>query len=437
MAPFVARLKGRVKDLSLLRLQPLLTGWFRPFIQRGSLQANGELRLPEGIFLGSARIGNFAAAPPDDKDQDILRCQQANSQEITVDFRSGIVRSAAVTLNQPFAAWTLTGKGSSSPEGLWNLSWTKADDKPRLAIDRVVIRDGELAFSDPGASPPYAATATAVAGSIASLTSTADSRSRITLAGQIEQASFSVQGTLQPFAEESASEIQVELHDFPIVSLSPYLRKQLGYQLAGGTLDLTASLHLTDGHLQATNHLQVAGITLGDVLDRSSRLPLTFALLANRNDRIDLDIPVTGDPRDPAFSYREELRRPLRNLLLRTAVSPFSFLAAAAPNAGLQEYLSFPQGGANLTPRIEKQLQALARVLTDRPQLKLVLRGFAGSKDRQAIKARKEAEEKVRKLAREAQQTGKLTAAYGKEEIRLPSSPPVSGSTPRRIEVND
>ncbi|MDA8163706.1 MAG: hypothetical protein M0017_01550, partial [Desulfobacteraceae bacterium] len=102
--------------------------------------------------------------------------------------------------------------------------------------------------------------------------------------------------------------------------------------------------------------------------------------------RITLDIPVSGEIGAPGFSYRNELRRSLRNLLLRTAVAPFSILAAAAPGAKLQESVTFPPGQAEVSPEMAKELEPLVRVMAERPLLNLVLRGFAGDRDRQAGK---------------------------------------------------
>lgn len=435
-APFDAQLTAQVKGLSLLHLQPLFHGWFRPNIRKGTLQAHGKLHLPAGIFQGSASINGLVATLDN---TEVLRCQQAASPKLTIDFRSGTISASAATIDQPFATWALADKDGASLNELWHLSWATAAGKPRLALDQVEIHRGALAFSDLAASPPYAATIAAVSGSIAPFTSTAGARSQFALTGRIDQAGLSAQGTTQPFADQPTAEIKGDVQDFPLIALSPYLKKQLGYRLAGGTLDLAASVHLAKGHLQATNHLQATGLALGQPVDSTIPLTLTVALLTDRNNHIELDIPVAGETADPDFSYRDDLRGALRNLLLRTAVSPFSLLAAVSPNGGLEHYLAFLPGRAELNPADKKQLQILARVMTERPRLKLVLRGFAGDQDRQALKAKKKAEKKERQQAQEAQQASKLTAAYGREETRLaatPAAPAAPPPPPRPIKIS-
>jgi hypothetical protein len=433
--PFVARLQCVLEDLALQRLRPLFSGWFRPTIKAGVLGARGEIRLPGPVFQGAAQIDQFAASLDQ---KEILRWHRAASDNLTVQFSSGTLQAKKVFLQQPFAAWILADRSGSTPTDLFDLSWT-AGNTPRLGLEQLTLAEGELAFTDPAASPPYSIRISGVAGTIDSLVSTVEGNSRLSLEGRdAKGASFALRGAFNPFGSRPVAEFTAEVRDFQLADLSPYLSHQLGYRLAGGTIALNGSLHLDQQQLRATNRLQVTGLQLGEQLASGSHLPVALALLTNRERRVDLDIPISGPVTAADFSYREELRRAVRHLLLKSAVSPFSVLMESTSSPALQEYFIFPPGRADLTPAVQNQLQHLAAVLLERPRLRLVLHGFAGDdNDREAIRTRRQAEERIRLLAREAQVSDKLATAYGREENT--SLPP--GTTampePRQIVIPD
>jgi outer membrane protein OmpA-like peptidoglycan-associated protein len=433
--PFTANLGCRTEELSLTSLRPLFSGWFRPTIEAGVLRIDGEFRLPGPHFQGAVEISQFAAAL---EQKEILRWQQATASDLTVQLAAGTLQAGDIFLRQPFVDWTLAGKGGSSLADLFDLSWTTDKQSPRLAIGQLELAAGELAFADLAASPPYHTRVSGIKGTIGPLISTGDSSSRIDLTGSNhDHATFVLRGTLEPFGEEATADLNMEVRQFALAPLSPYLSGILGYRLAGGTIDLMAALDLNRHQLQATNRLRVAGLRLNEQLDRASRLPLTLALHTNQTNHLELDLPVSGHTGDPDFSYREELRRALRHLLLKTAVSPHSLLEPMTPTGVLQEFLTFSPGQAELNPENRQQLQQLTEILGKRPRLQLLLHGFADAEyDRPALKKRLEATEKVRQLAREAQLTQKISTAYSREEIPSPAQA-AAGPESRSILVTD
>jgi hypothetical protein len=430
LRPLAARLACRAEDLSLIKLRPLFNGWFRPTIEAGVLGIDGEFRLPGPLFQGSVKISQFAASLEQKK---ILSWQQAVSSNLTVQLSAGTLQADSISLQQPFVAWSLTGKHGSSLAELFDLSWTAGHRIPRLAIGQLQFESGELTFTDLAALPTYHTRVSGIEGTIAPLVSTGDRASRIDLTGSNSgQATFALRGTLEPFAEQATADLKMEVRQFELPPLAPYLTGVLGYRVRGGTIDLIAALDLNRHQLQATNRLRVTGLALGEQLDRASHLPLTLALHTNQANHLELDLPISGHTGDSGFSYREELRRALRHLLLKTAVSPFSLLEPMTPAGALQEYLTFAPGQAELNQENRKQLQLLAEILVRRPHLQIVLHGFADAEyDRPALGNKLEATKKVRQLAREAQLNQKVSTSYGREEFTSqPPAPAIPESRP-------
>jgi hypothetical protein len=434
LQPLTANLSCRIDGLFLPSLNPLVSGWFRPEVETGILQADGEINLPNRTFRGSASISQFAASL---EQKEIFRWQGANLSDLTLDFAAGALHAENIFLQQPFVNWAVAGRSGSNLAGLFDLSWTREDDTPRLKIGRLTLESGELAFTDLGASPPYRNKVSEITGTIGPLVSSGTSLSHIDLTGRSnDQAVLLLRGVFEPFAQSEA-ELQIEARQVALAPLAPYVSDTIGYRLTGGNLDLLTAVTLKRQQLQGANRLSINGLQFGQQLDRTSRLPLAVALHTDKEGHLEIELPVSGHAGNPDFSYREELRRAIRHLLLKTAISPYSFLENVAPAGTLQEHLIFTPGQAELTPENRKQLQHLAEVLGKRPRLGIVLHGFADDEtDRSAIRNKRGTTARIRHPARALPTTQNFHGLRAGEEI-LPPGAGTAVPEPTLLEITN
>src|SRR5439155_3626069 len=123
-------------------------------------------------------------------------------------------------------------------------------------------------------------------------------------------------------------------------------------------------------------------------------------------------LPVTGSLDDPQFSIWAVIGQVLTNLLTKAATAPFALLGALVGGGQELSYVEFPYGHADLNGPAEDRLKTLAKILYERPALKLEVAGHVDTeKDREALRRgqfeRKLKAEKINALAKK----GPTTAA--------------------------
>jgi hypothetical protein len=120
---------------------------------------------------------------------------------------------------------------------------------------------------------------------------------------------------------------------------------------------------------------------------------LAVALLKDRNGRIDIDLPIRGDLKDPDFKYGKAVWATLGNLLTKMVASPFALMGKLVPGGGNGEelqHLTFEPGSTTLAPTEMKKIDALMKGLEERPGLRLEITGTADlTRDRQAMAMQK------------------------------------------------
>jgi hypothetical protein len=162
-------------------------------------------------------------------------------------------------------------------------------------------------------------------------------------------------------------------------------------------LFLDLAYKVSQKQLEAENKLAVEQLAFGDKTDSpdATSLPVPFAvaLLKDRNGRIDLDLPIRGDLKDPDFKYGKAVWATLGNLLTKMVASPFALMGKLVPGGGdgaELQHLTFEPGSAAIAPGEMKKIDALMKGLEERPGLRLEITGTADpQRDRQAMALQK------------------------------------------------
>lgn len=170
----------------------------------------------------------------------------------------------------------------------------------------------------------------------------------------------------------------VKLSDF-----SAYCLQMFGYPLEKGTLSFHSQNRITNGALNGINKVQIANPTVGDkrkdIEPQMSRIPLKlgFYLLTDKDHKVHLDLPISGNLKDPEFSYRKAVMKVLGNLLVKVATAPFRLLSSD----GDRQYLSFDLLQPDFTAGEYNQLDEMAAMMQGRPEFSIVLDQKVNFKD--------------------------------------------------------
>jgi uncharacterized protein involved in outer membrane biogenesis len=405
-----------VQQLALAPLQPLLDQYLKLRIAGGKVSAQGQLTTAqEGRqkaalrYAGSLSIDGLALT---EEDGDLfagwksvsagrlsaslqptrlnipeLRVVEANAK-LHIDADRSF--NAARLRVRPATAAPAGDTAVKAPET------TAAEAEPFvIQIRRVRLHQGKLDFADLSLMPPFAAQIHELNGMVNGLSSRQDARSQIELDGRVDSYGLArVRGELNPFHPTDNTNLQAVFQNVDMVPSSPYMAKFTGYKLADGRISLDLGYTVRNGQLEGSNQIVMDRLKLGERVDSpdSLNLPveLAIALLTNSEGRIDIDLPVSGDTKDPKFSYGGLVWQAIGQFIGKVVSSPFRALGNLLGVRGEElEAVRFEPGSARLLPPEREKLKQVAQMLAQRTQLKLSVPGhYSEAADGAALRAR-------------------------------------------------
>lgn len=182
------------------------------------------------------------------------------------------------------------------------------------------------------------------------------------------------------------TDLNLNVAQLAIKPYDPFAGRYLGYLIESGRAGLRMPLKIDGSKLSARVALQLDQFYLGKETDSPDApglpLPLGLALLRDSAERIEIDLPISGNVDEPGFNLGGLVWQALFNLISKAATAPFQLLAAVF-GSGDQDlsFVAFPPGGFELEPTELAKLDTLARALGKRPALKLTVEGMASSKE--------------------------------------------------------
>ncbi len=147
--------------------------------------------------------------------------------------------------------------------------------------------------------------------------------------------------------------------------LSPWVVAYTGQPVEDGIFGLMSHNTITDGTINGLNTLDIYKITVGkrrkDV-EPKMKLPLKAALyvLKDKDEKINIELPITGNVNDPEFNYMKIVWKTLGNLLVKVATSPARAIAGAVGMGG--DDLEFIEIGAEQFGFTSEQYHALGEL---------------------------------------------------------------------------
>jgi hypothetical protein len=250
-----------------------------------------------------------------------------------------------------------------------------------VAIGKIVVERGAADYADDSLPLPFAAHITDLTGEATTLATATTAPAALNLQGQVgEFGEVKIAGALTSFDPTQSTTIDVRFRNVEFPGLSPYTVKFAGRRIAKGKLDIGLRYAIDRGRLNGANRVVIRNIELGEKVDvpGAMNLPLglAVAVLKDRDGKIDVDLPVSGDLHDPKFGIGAVIWRVIGNLLTNIVTSPFQALAGLV--GGESEKLGrimFDPGQAELGPPEKEKVQSLAKALSMRPNLVLVVPG--------------------------------------------------------------
>jgi outer membrane protein OmpA-like peptidoglycan-associated protein len=275
---------------------------------------------------------------------------------------------------------------------------------PPIAVNRVDVSKGSTAtIHDESVSPAFKTTLTINELFLENLDGrNPEQTTTFKLDGQLDKhSSVNAGGDIKPYLQPAEMDIQGKLQAIGLPPLSPYTTDSMGIIIDSGSLDADLKLvsqdKLMNGEAVLLMHqLSVKGTDSKDGLQSKIPVPLDMALniLRDKNDTIELKIPIEGDAENPDLDVSNAITKAVAagvsagaTSYLVYALQPYGAMIAVAKVAGEAaskvrlEPVEFEPGQASLDDTDRDYLSKIAKVLKERPKLAVKVCGIAVQQD--------------------------------------------------------
>lgn len=252
---------------------------------------------------------------------------------------------------------------------------------PELAIAKLAVTGGRLSFIDRSVQPNAALVLSDLEGSYLGLSGRPDAVSQVAFKGRAGGlAPITITGKAMPLRHDLDTDVALKIQGADLTDFTPYTGKYLGYTVQKGKLDVDARLRIDHRNLKSENAVKLDQFYLGEKVPSpdATGLPvkLGLAILRDRKGVIAFDLPIEGNLDDPDVKYGKLVWKAIFNLLGKIATSPFTLIGKLfGGEAGDLSSLAFAPGSSVLDAAAAAKLQALAKALQERPELRLEAEG--------------------------------------------------------------
>ncbi len=380
----------RFKSLVLKPLQPFLAPYTPLQIASGTVSGQG--RISPGVgrstglrYVGSVKVAGVVLKEPDG---DVFaQWKDASAEKIILGLDPIAVRIPELIWVEPSAKFTIEADRSFSAAGL--MVQKKESDSEKVSnpspvvfnVQRLRIQQGQLDFTDSSLTPQFKTKLFELNGVINSLSNKKDTRSQIALDGRVNEFGLArIRGDMDFLNLSNNTQINAQLKNLDLPSASPYAIKFAGYTITDGKMTLDLQYKVRSNQIEGNNKITIDALTLGQRVDSLTALKipleLAIALLKDEAGRIELGLPVTGNMNDPQFSFDSLIWKALGNALTKIISAPFRAIASLfgkGSDANTLDAIGFDPGSETLFPPEQEKLLQIARMLSQRQQLKITV----------------------------------------------------------------
>ena len=376
------------KNVGLTPLQALIAPYTHLQIASGTVSGQGRVSPGLGRSTGLRYVGSVHVAQVVLKEPDgdvFAQWKDATAGKIILGLAPMAVRIPELVWVEPAATLAIEADRSFSAAALMVKTPGKESSNNAspfvFNVQRLRIQQGQLDFTDRSLTPQFKTKLFALNGVINGLSHKKDARSQIALDGQVNAFGLArIRGELDLFNLGNNTQINAQLQNLDLTSATPYAIKFAGYAITDGKMTLDLQYKVRANQIEGNNKITIDALTLGQRVDSLTalKIPLELAIALLKDDagRIELGLPVTGNMNDPQFSFDSLIWKALGNALTKIVSAPFRAIASLfgkGADASTSDAIGFDPGGDDLLPPEQEKLQQIARMLSQRQQLKITI----------------------------------------------------------------
>jgi uncharacterized protein involved in outer membrane biogenesis/outer membrane protein OmpA-like peptidoglycan-associated protein len=398
--------------LSLKPLQPIAARYAAVTVRSGEAAASARIAYREGAkptieVRGSAALRDVLLADATTGDR-LLSWRSMTAEDIRVETAPNllaiheiVVRGAGakieISRDRQFNLARIMKPraeqvGEKIEQAAEHAARTEQERMP-VTIARLRLEGADIDFADYSLVFPFSTSIWQFNGAAVDITTRNEPRAALEFKGRIgEFGSAEVDGNLFAFDPKLFTDIRVDLRNVAMPPLTPYSATFLGRRIKSGDLWVKLNYRIENSEMRGENEVTLQNFTLGERVSEGNLLnlplDLAIALLTDDQGRITADIPVSGDVTNPKFELRDAIFDAIKGLLAGVVTAPFRALGRLfGDDAERLESVQFEPGQAALSPPEREKLVAVANLLRQRPQLRLIVRaGYDPARDGVALR---------------------------------------------------
>lgn len=380
-------------------LRPIISQFAALQLEEGELSTHlavsyrgQQISGPSVQITGDARIGHLKLVQDKEK-RKFLAWKDLDASGIDFRLEPDSLAIKTLRLTEPDSVITIYEDKSTNLNAI--LKSRHAPPPPRgpsredsavtqplpITIDRVVIDNGRMDFSDASLLMPFATRIDNVGGSITGFGSGPQNRAKLKLTGAIDRYGEMVaNGSLAPLDMTGFSDFSILFENVEMTALSPYSATFAGRKIESGKMNLDLKYTIEHHQLQSESHLVLDRFALGETVPspHASSLPLDFAisLLTDSDGKIRVSVPMSGHVGKAGFSYGDMVLDAIGTMVKNLATAPFSALGSLlGEEADQMGLIAFDPGHSSIPPHEREKLARLAEALASREKLQLLIHG--------------------------------------------------------------
>ncbi|MDA3055358.1 MULTISPECIES: DUF748 domain-containing protein [unclassified Campylobacter] len=289
-----------------------------------------------------------------------------------------------INLNSPFSKIVVSKnkklnlanlvKTSSKPKQPQN-SGSKSDFD--ILIKNINIKNGRVNFVDQSLDMPFDFLISKINTSVDEISQKRPAKLKFN--GNVGKGGIAqIDLSLYPFAYEKQTTLSLITKGVGLSETTPYSAKFIGRKIDGGMANLKLNYTIKNSKLNATNEVNLDNFTLGEAVESKDaiNLPLDLAIsvLKDSKDQINVNLPVSGDLKDPKFSFGGVIGGTILKLFSDIALSPFKLIGNVLniDTKGL-DTIDFNAGEAEILASENEKIANLAKIAKEKENIKLIL----------------------------------------------------------------
>jgi hypothetical protein len=171
-------------------------------------------------------------------------------------------------------------------------------------------------------------------------------------------------------------DMSYKFQKIPLTMFNPYISAFTSFPLDRGAIEINGTWNVRDGIIDSRNHLIILDPRVNDKVKNNDNkwipVPLAMALVRERGNVIDYEIPITGNLKSPSFNVWDVVFDILKNIVIKPVTTPYR-MEVKSVEKSLEKSLAMKWNmqSSELSSSHEKFIKKIVEFLKDNPEAQI------------------------------------------------------------------